>query len=129
MEAFSFLLAVSDHRRKQEQIKEQVKSKRKMERQLELSLNASTKANLYHQKLEKLQVEKHQQEQVREERLQYIGFLKQKSQQYQGQIDTIQKELSTRGYQPFLSHSSLVSISQVCTNSNRRLTVTIHFRK
>ena len=64
--------------------------------------------------LDKLQVEKQQQEQIREERLEYIEFLKQKSQQYQGQIDTIQKELSTIGYQPSLSHSSLVKISQVC---------------
>ena len=47
--ANSFLLAVSDHRRKQEQLKEKLKAKRKMERQFELSLNASTKANLYHQ--------------------------------------------------------------------------------
>lgn len=63
--------------------------------------------------LEKLQEEKHQQEQVREERLQYIQFLKQKSQQYQGQINAMQEELSKIGYQPSLSHSSLVSISQV----------------
>jgi len=46
---FSFLLAVSDHKRKQEQMKEQLKAKRKTERQFELSLNAGTKANLYHQ--------------------------------------------------------------------------------
>jgi len=64
--------------------------------------------------LEKLQAKEHQQEQVKEERLQYIEFLKQKSQQYQGKIDTIQKELSTVGYEPSLSHSSLVGISQVC---------------
>lgn len=49
MLVFSFLLAVSDHRRKQEQTKEQLKVKRKAERQHELSLNASTKANKYHQ--------------------------------------------------------------------------------
>jgi len=63
--------------------------------------------------LEKLQKEKHQQEQVKEEKLQHIQFLKQKSEQYQGEINTIQKELSKIGYQPSLSHSSLVSVSQV----------------
>ena len=47
---FSFLLAVSDYKRRQaEEMKEQLKVKRKTERQLELTLNASTKANLYHQ--------------------------------------------------------------------------------
>ena len=64
--------------------------------------------------LEKLQ-EKQQQEQIREERLQHIRFLKQKSQQYQGQINVMQEELLRIGYQPSLSHSSLASISQVVT--------------
>lgn len=81
--------------------------------------------------LEKLQKEKHQQEQVKEERLQYLQFLKQKSEQYQGKINTIQKELSRAGYQPSLSHSSLVSISQVLDKhaASRYYTVLSSYRK
>jgi len=46
----SFLLAVSDHRRKQaQQAERELKDKRKMERQLERSQKAGTTANHYHQ--------------------------------------------------------------------------------
>ena len=81
--------------------------------------------------LDKLQKEKHQQEQVKEERLQYIQFLKQKSEQYQGEINTMQKELSRAGYQPSLSHSSLVSISQVLVELDKHayFTVLLSYRK
>lgn len=73
--------------------------------------------HVHYRMVEKFQEEKYQQEEVREERLQYIQFLKQKSQQYQGQINTVQEELSRVGYQPSLSHSSLVRISQVTTRN------------
>jgi len=46
----SFLLAVSDHKRKQaQQVERELKDKRKMERQLECSQKAGTTANHYHQ--------------------------------------------------------------------------------
>ncbi|XP_065911751.1 HAUS augmin-like complex subunit 1 [Dysidea avara] len=118
----SFLLAVSDRKRKQaQQAERELKDKRKTERQLERSEKAGTTANHYHQMLETFQQQKQQQEQVKEEKLQYVEFLKQKSEQYQSQINKMKEELSRNGYQSSLSHSSLLSVSQEISELRKQL--------